>query len=125
MSVKTDYFLKALHIISWIIFIGVCFDAGVIIFNTVFTLVLHPDGTRWMWKLVDLSELYHHNQSHYVTLTALMIIVAVLRAIMFYLIVKVFHDNKLNLSHPFNEPMHRFIQNIAYLALGIGLFSYW
>ncbi len=29
------------------------------------------------------------------------------------------------MSQPFNTEVRRFIFNVAYLALGIGLFSYW
>jgi len=54
-----------------------------------------------------------------------MIIVAIMRVIMFYIIVKVFHDKKLKLSQPFNEAVRDFILKVAYLALGIGLFSFW
>jgi hypothetical protein len=54
-----------------------------------------------------------------------MIIVAIMRALMFYIIVKIFHEKKLNLSQPFNETVRSFISKIAFLALGIGLFSYW
>lgn len=125
MSTKTDYFLKTLHVISWIIFIGVCIEAGGFIFNTFFTLAVNPEGAKKIWTEVNLSELYYYNQSHYVTVTSLMIIVAVLRAVMFYIIVKIFHDKKFNLSQPFNETVRRVISNIAYLALGIGIFSFW
>ncbi len=44
---------------------------------------------------------------------------------MFYLIVKILHDKKVDLSHPFNKEMGRFIFNASYLALGIGFFSHW
>ena len=125
MPTKTDYFLKALHVVSWIIFIGVSIEAGGFIFNAIFTLFLNPAGAGKFWTEVDISELYIYNQSHYVTLISLMIVAAVLRATMFYTIVKIFYDNKLNLIQPFNETVKRFIVKIAYLALGIGLFSFW
>lgn len=125
MSTKNDYFLKALHVISWIIFIGVCIEAGGFIFNAILTFILDPVGAWKFWKEVDLSELYHYNQTYFVTVTSLMIIVAVLRAVMFYIILKIFNDKKISLSQPFNETVKRFIINIAWLALGIGLFSFW
>jgi hypothetical protein len=53
-----------------------------------------------------------------------MTIVAVLKAIMFYVIVKLFVDKKLNISQPFSIELRRFIFKLSYLALGIGLFSY-
>jgi len=125
MSTKPDYILKALNILSWILFIGICIEAGGFIFNTFFTLLLNPAGASKFWTQVNLSELYTHNQSHYISVTSLMIIVAVLRAVMFYIIVKIFYDKKLSISQPFNETVKQFILKIAYLALGIGLFSFW
>ena len=54
-----------------------------------------------------------------------MTIVAVMRAMLFYLIIKILHDKKLNMSQPFNKEVGRFMFKVSYLALGIGLFSYW
>jgi hypothetical protein len=125
MSIKTDHILKALQVLSWIIFVGLCIEAGGFITNTVATLMLTPDGTEKFWKEVDLTALYHYNQTHYVMLASLMIIATVLKALMFYFIVKIFHDKKLDLSKPFNGVVSRFVLIIAYLALGIGLFSFW
>ena len=125
MSIKTVYILKALYVLSWIIFVGLCIEAGGFITNTIATLMLTPEGAVKFWKEVDLTALYHHNQSHYVMLTSIMIIATVLKALMFYFIVKIFHAKELNLSKPFNEVVKRFVLIIAYLALGIGIFSFW
>lgn len=125
MSKKIDYFFKALNVLSWIIFIGLCIEAGALIVNTIFILTQSPDITAKMWNEVDLSVLYRTNQTHFITVSSHMIIVAVLKALMFYLIVKIFHDKSFNLSQPFNETVRRFIARIAYLALGIGFFAIW
>jgi len=125
MSIKTDYILKALQVLSWIIFVGLCIEAGGFTTNTVATLMLGSEGAAKFWKQVDLTALYSYNQSHYIMLASIMIIATVLKALMFYFIVKIFHDKKFDLSKPFNEVMRRFVLMIAYLALGIGLFSFW
>ena len=125
MSKRTDYFFKALNVLSWIIFIGVCIEAGAFIVNTIIILTQGPEITAKMWNEVDLSALYRANQTHFITVSSHMIIVALLRALMFYLIVKMFHDKSFNLAQPFNEAVRRFISRIAYLALGIGFFSLW
>lgn len=125
MIQKTHYLIKVLVVLSWILFIGICIEAGGFIFNTFFTLIVNPEGASKFWTEVDLSHLYYYNQSHFVTLTTLMIIVAVLRAVLFYSIVKIFYDKKLDVLQPFSETVRRFILNIAYLALGIGIFSFW
>jgi hypothetical protein len=54
-----------------------------------------------------------------------MSIVAIMQAILFYLIVKILYNNKINVAQPFNTEIEYFISNMSYLVLGIGLFSYW
>lgn len=125
MSIKTDYILKALNVLSWIVFIGLCFEAGGFMVNTIATLMLTPEGTSGFWKEVNLDAVYRYNESHYVTLAVLMIIAAVLKALMFYLIITIFYNKKFNLSKPFNETTKRFALNLGYLSLGIGFFSFW
>jgi hypothetical protein len=125
IKISTQQILKLLYVISWIIFIGVCIEAGGIIVNAVSTLALNPVNARYYWQQVDLSALYTYDHGYFFAETMLISIVAVLRAILFYLIVKILHDNKLNLSKPFNREMGRFIFNVSYLAFGLGMFSYW
>ena len=124
MAKRTDYFLTALTVIAWIIFIGLCIEAGGYLTNTIFTLFINPEGAKKFWMQIDLSKLYQYNQSRYVTLTSIMVIIAVLKAWMFYYIVKIFYDKKVDLSRPFNEAMNRFIFKTAYLAMGIAFFSF-
>lgn len=88
-------------------------------------MLVRPDLEGRFWKEVDLNALYMYNQNHFVYITSLMVIVAVLRTIMFYLIIKIFPDKIFNPLHPFNEAVKRFLGNLSYLAFGIGLFSFW
>jgi len=125
IKITTKQILKVLEILSWIIFIGLCVEAGAIIVNTSITLFINPGGVENFWEGKKyLSSLFAFDRGHFLALTATMIIVAVLKAIMFYLIVKVFTDKKLKISEPFSPELSRFIQNQSYLAVGIGLFSY-
>ena len=125
MEISSKQILKILYVLSWIIFIGLCVEACGFIFNTLFVLTYDPIAAQSFWNGLDLSGLYQHDSGNFTVVTSLMIIVAVLKAIMFYLIVKMLHDKKLNMLQPFNKDVGRFIFNISYLALGIGLFSNW
>jgi hypothetical protein len=125
MKISTTQMLKILLIVSWIIFIGVCIEGGGFISNAFLTLVLDPADAKHLWQQVDLSALYQYDHGQFFAEMMLMSIVAVLRAVLFYLIVKMLHDKKLNLQQPFSKEMGRFIFNAAYLALAIGLFSFW
>jgi ABC-type antimicrobial peptide transport system permease subunit len=125
MKSNTTQILKFLYLLSWIIFIGVCIEAGAFLFNTFFRFFIDPTDASLFWQEVDLTNLYDYDHGYYLLETSLMSIVAILRAWIFYLIVKLLHDKKLNLLQPFNEDVRRFISNIAYLSMVIGLFSLW
>lgn len=125
IKISTKQILKILYILSWILFIGICIEAGGFIFNSIITLVINPVEAQYFWTEVDLSVLYKYDPGYFLVETTLMSIVAVMRALLFYLIIKILHDKKLNMSQPFNKEVGRFIFNISYLALLIGLFSHW
>ena len=125
MTIKTEHFLNALQVVAWIVFIGVSIEAGGFLSNTIYTLFYNPEGAKQFWERLDLSGILAHNQRDYVMVTVLMSIVAVLRALLFWQIVKFFYEKKFNLKHPFNEAVRDFISLLAWTSLGIGLFSQW
>jgi hypothetical protein len=125
MTITTKQILRVLQILSWIIFIGICIQAGGFIFNSFFTLLLNPVGAKRFWQEVDLSALYYYDRGHFFAQTFLMCIVAVLKACMFYMIIKLLHNKKISMSQPFSNEVRRFIFRVSYLTLLIGLFSLW
>lgn len=125
MEITTKQILKILYVFSWIIFVGVCIEAGGFIFNTFFTMVINPIDARQFWEGMDLSSLYQHDRGYFLVITSMMCIVAVMRALLFYWIVKILHDKKLDLSQPFNKDVQRFVFRVSYLSLFIGISSWW
>ena len=114
-----------LHIFAWIIFVGLCIEASAFIISTLATLFMNPEAASRFYRIVDLSPVYTSDETSFVTLTTLMIIVAVLKAILFFLIIKILYNKQFSLSHPFNEQVRRFVLSSAFLALGIGFFASW
>lgn len=126
IKITTKQILKVLEILSWIIFIGLCIEAGGIAFNMIITFFRKPPFIENFWEGTSyLTGLYQFDRGHFFVITLFMTIVSVLKAIMFYLIVKLFTDKKLNISKPFNIELKRFIIKMSSLSFGIGLFSYW
>jgi len=125
IKITTKQMLTVLHVLSWIIFVGLCIDAGGILSNALFSLLINPAATHDFWLHLDLSGLYDFDKGYFITITMQMTIVAVMKSILFFLIVKILYDKKLDLLQPFNNDLKRFISNMSYLALGIGMFSYW
>ncbi len=125
IKIGTKQVLKILYVLSWIIFIGLCIEAGGIIFNALFRLTFSPDKAKYFWQEIDLSALYKYDPGYFFALTVLISIATVMKACIFYLIVKILHDKKLDMSQPFSREVGRFILNVSYLSLGTGLFSLW
>ena len=91
IKIGSKEMLTILHIFAWIIFIGVCIEAGGIIFNTFFAMVINPIGAKNFWMKIDLSNLMSYDKGYFLVITAIMSIVAFMKALMFFLIVKLFH----------------------------------
>lgn len=124
MKTTTDFTFKLLNVLSWIIFIGLAIDTGGYITNTIYTLFFNSNGASKFWGNLDLSDLYNYDLGFFICFTVVLIIVSLLKTILFYQTVSVFHKKKFNLANPFNETIKNFIFNFAFIALAIGLFSY-
>src|SRR6478735_10990947 len=98
MEISTKRILKILYILSWIIFIGVCIEAGGSIFSSFYTLVINSFNARTFWEGNDLSALYAFDRGHFFVETMLISIAAVLKACIFYLVIKILQNKKLDMS---------------------------
>jgi DUF2975 family protein len=124
MKISTKQVLKILTVLSWIIFIGVCIEAGGSIFSAFYTLVINSINARTYWAQNDLSGLYAYGREHFFTETLLISIASVMKACIFYLTIKILHDKKLNLSQPFNKEVRLFIIRISCFAFAIGIVTW-
>lgn len=125
MEITSKQILKALNILSWIIFIGMLVRTGAYIFNMIFLLTFNPFGGHYFWDGADLSGLLVFDRGYFMVIALLMIIVSILKSLMFYWIIKILHDNKLNMEKPFNKEICNFIFKLSYASLAIGFFSGW
>jgi hypothetical protein len=124
IKITNNQILKVLEILSWIIFIGLCVEAGAIVVNTFISLFINPAGVENFWKGKEyLSSLYQYDYGYFMVVAIIMCIVAILKAIMFYLIIKMFVSKNLDFYKPFSLELRQFITRLSYLAFGIGLFS--
>jgi hypothetical protein len=125
MNITTKQILKVLLVLSWIIFIGVCIEAFGCIFSAFYTLVINPVNAAYFWEKNDLSGLYAYDPGQFFAETFLISIAMVMKACIFYLILKMLHEKKLNLSQPFSREVRLFIVSVSYMALGTGFFCLW
>jgi hypothetical protein len=114
-TTTAKWIISLTQCVVWIAFIGLCIKAGALMFTFIMSISWNPAASKDLYLGLDLSELLMLNKAYYITLVWPVIVTLGLKALMFYLVVKIFL--KVNFEQPFNESMMKLIRNISYLAL--------
>jgi len=120
MSKRNIFVFKALHIVAWIIFVGLCIEAGGLIVNFIFSL-FKPEFVQNLYQKLDLSELYNRSKLAYFGMYGFILAISILKAYLFYVVIRLI--SKLNLSKPFNSYVADQITKISYYTFAIGILS--
>ncbi len=121
--INTRQILKGLLILAWIIFTGLCIEAGGFIFNAVYTLVKGPVNVAHFWKGADFSSLYNYDHGWYFVVISMPVIGLALRGWLFIIIIRLLSNKNISFNQPFSKDVRRFIFYLSYLSLMIGVFS--
>ncbi len=121
MSTKSNFVFKVLNIVAWIIFVGLCIEAGGLIVNFVFSLY-KPEFVQNLYQKLDLSEMYSRSKWAFFSMYSFILVISILKAYLFYVVIMLIH--KLDLSKPFNRYVSEQIAQISYFTLSIGLLSH-
>lgn len=100
------------------IFIALCYQIGVLIFNYTF-MQFHVFDVQYLYLILDLSELFTQNEIYFGLLFSLAISVNALKAYTFLLITQIFEN--LNLHKPFSEKISSLISKISYYIFSVGI----
>lgn len=120
-NTRTRLILNVVHVLAWVVFIGLCIKTGAILWSFSVSLFMNPEGAKNLYMGLDLSGLHRYNEVHYFIMMSVIIFLSALKAYIFYLVIKIFL--KINLVHPFSREIAAFISAIGYVALAIGLFT--
>jgi len=120
MSKRNDFIFKGLHIVAWIIFVGLCIEAGGLIVYFIFSLY-KPELVQNLYQKLDLSELYNRSQLAFFGMYGFILVISVLKAYLFYVVIRLI--SKLNLSKPFSSYVADQITKISYFTFAIGILS--
>lgn len=121
MSQRNTLIFKGLKIVAWLIFIGLCIEAGALIVNFVFS-IYKPEMISNLYQKMDLSEIYARSKSVFFGMYSFVLVISVLKAYLFYIVIRLV--SKLDLSKPFSNFVSEQITLISYYTLSIGLISY-
>lgn len=121
MSKKNNFVFIVLKIVAWVIFIGLCVEAGGLIVNFIFSL-FKPESVQNLYQKLDLSEMYNQSKWTYFSMYTFILVISIFKAYLFYIVIILI--SKLDLSKPFNSFVSKQITKISYFTLSIGLLSY-
>lgn len=121
MSKTNNFVFIVLHIVAWLIFVGLSIEAGGLIVNFFFSLY-KPEFVQNLYQKLDLIQMYKESKLAFFGIYSFILIISILKAVLFYTVVILMH--KINLSKPFSTYVSRQILRISYYTLSIGLLSY-
>ena len=120
-ATKPTFIFHVIHVIFWIIFIGLCIKTGSILYSYVVSMAINPVASQNLNMGLNLSKLYSYDIAHYHIVTWMLIILTGLKAYIGYWVVKIFLEMKI--EKPFSEGVERIITTISQIALWAGLLA--
>ena len=121
MSKSNNFVFKALKIVAWVIFVGLCIESGGLIVNFIFS-IYNPEFVQNLYQKLDLSEMYERSKWAFFSMYSFILVISILKAVLFYEVIILV--SKIDLSKPFNSFVSKQISQISYSTLSIGLLSY-
>ena len=121
MSKTNNFVFKGLTIVAWVIFVGLCIEAGGLVVNFIFSLY-KPEIVQNLYQKLDLSEMYEQSKWAFFSMYSFILIISIQKAVLFYVVIVLV--SKIDLSKPFNSFVSKQISQISYYTLSIGLLSF-
>ena len=113
--------LMLITVIIWSIFIGFCIQAGSLLFTLAYSFV-KPTVAQDLYEGLNLYSLRTQNTWFYGGLVTLILSIAILKAQLFYTMIRIFL--KIDLVHPFSKEIAKQISRLSYIAFEIGIFIF-
>ncbi len=121
MSKTNNFVFWGLYFGAWIIFVGLCVEAGGLLVNFFFSLY-KPEFIPNLYQKLDLTEMYNDSRLAFFGIYGFILTISILKAYLFYTVLMLMH--KIDLTKPFNTCVSNQILKISYYTISIGLLSY-
>ena len=120
MTKSKNFVFEGLKIIAWIIFVGLCIEAGGLIVNFIFS-IYKPEIVHKLYQKLDLGVMFERSKWVFFSMYSFILFIAILKAILFYVVIELV--TKIDLSNPFNSFVSNQISKISKFTFPIGLIS--
>jgi len=119
-SKRTKTVLTILHVLVWIVFIGLCIEAGAIIISYGVSL-FNPEAAKNLYKGWNLYPLEQYSFGHYTVAVSFMVAVLCMKAFIAYLVIKAVW--KRSIDNPFQLEVSRILERISYILVLVSILS--
>lgn len=113
--------LMLITVIIWSIFIGLCIQAGTLLFTFTYSF-FNPIVAQDLYEGLNLYTLLQQEVWFYGGIVTLILSIAILKAQLFYTMIRIFL--KIDLVHPFSKEIAKQISRLSYIAFEIGIFIF-
>lgn len=117
---KTGQILTIMHILTWVVFIGLLIETGAILFSYGASYI-NPEAANDLYGNVNLYNLRQYDFYYYSALVSFMVVVSGMKAYLSYLVIKILA--RVNLQNPFIMEVAKKIETISHVLLGIWIVS--
>lgn len=121
MSKANNFVFWVLHIVAWLIFVGLSIEAGGLVVNFFFS-IYKPEFIQNLYQKLDLIQMYKESRLAFLGTYSFILIISISKACLFYIVIMLML--KIDRLKPFNNFVSRQISLISYFTLSIGLLSY-
>ena len=121
MSKTNNFLIVGLHIVAWVIFVGLSIEACALIVNFIFS-IYKPEFVQNLYQKLDLGQMYVRSKGAFYGIYSFILFISLLKACLFYVVIELLW--KLNLAKPFNSFVSKKITQISYFTFSIGILSY-
>lgn len=122
MTSNSLWIFKILHVVSWVIFIGLCIKTGAILTSFSISLWVNPIAASDLYEGLNLKELADYSSWLYICVVSFVLAIYAMQAYIAFLITRVFH--KLDLNRPFSDTLTTLFSTISYVAFGTGVVAF-
>ena len=120
MSKTSKFIFTVVTIVAWLIFVGLCIEAGALIFNFIYS-IFKPEIVGHLYQKLNLTKLYQQNQWVFYSMYSFALFISVLKACLFYVVINLLQ--KFDLNKPFSSFVSKKITLISSYTFFIGILS--
>lgn len=121
MTKKDDWVFTGLKVAAWIIYIGLCIEAGSLLVSMIVS-VYKPELADHLYLKLNLAAVYQQSKRAFFSMSSFILAVAFLKCYLFHQVTVLMQ--KLHLTNPFTEKVARQIASISYTTFSTGIVSY-